>query len=143
MKDLPAWLSSPSASACNAADYDATTHPLSSLASHGSVLTFQHKPNCLLLIPQFATTDTDTKARIVQRGAVPPLIHMLSHTDVSLREMAAFALGRLAQNHDNQVRLQGGAERCSMHGKGSARVWLHSDQRWSWLKGSVMPDYVG
>lgn len=75
------------------------------------MLTFQHKPNCLLLIPQFATTDTDTKARIVQRGAVPPLIHMLSHTDVSLREMAAFALGRLAQNHDNQVRLQGrGAE---------------------------------
>ena len=64
-----------------------------------------------MLIPQFATTDTDTKARIVQRGAVPPLIHMLSHTDVSLREMAAFALGRLAQNHDNQVRLQGrGAE---------------------------------
>lgn len=53
--------------------------------------------------PQFATTDADTKAHIVQRGAVPALITMLSHTDTSLREMAAFALGRLAQNSDNQA----------------------------------------
>jgi HEAT repeat protein len=28
---------------------------------------------------------------------------MLSHQDISLREMAAFALGRLAQNNDNQA----------------------------------------
>jgi hypothetical protein len=52
---------------------------------------------------QFATTDADTKARIVQRGAVPALVQMLAHVDTSLREMAAFALGRLAQNSDNQV----------------------------------------
>ncbi|GAX73566.1 hypothetical protein CEUSTIGMA_g1017.t1 [Chlamydomonas eustigma] len=56
-----------------------------------------------LLLGQFATTDADTKARIVQRGAVPALINMLSHHDISLREMAAFALGRLAQNNDNQA----------------------------------------
>ena len=69
-------------------------------------------PSCLpppspLYLPcpalQFATTDADTKAHIVQRGAVPSLITMLSHTDTSLREMAAFALGRLAQNGDNQA----------------------------------------
>ena len=88
---------------------------------------------------QFATTDADTKAKIVQRGAVPALVTMLSHPDTSLREMvsctrsqgcpcfaakgpdgplfifpsrpllsqscpqAAFALGRLAQNSDNQA----------------------------------------
>ena len=56
-----------------------------------------------LLLGQFATTDPDFKARIVQRGAVPPLIDMLGHTDVQLKEMAAFALGRLAQNPDNQA----------------------------------------
>jgi HEAT repeat protein len=33
----------------------------------------------------------------VQRGAVRPLIRMLEATDPQLREMAAFALGRLAQ----------------------------------------------
>ncbi len=41
--------------------------------------------------------------RIVQRGAVPPLINMLSHKDAQLKEMAAFALGRLAQAVDNQA----------------------------------------
>ena len=51
-----------------------------------------------LLLGQFATTDADTKARIVQRGALPLLVSMLTHSDNSLREMAAFALGRLAQN---------------------------------------------
>lgn len=51
-----------------------------------------------LLLGQFATTEPDFKARIVQRGAVPPLIVMLGHSDIQLREMAAFALGRLAQN---------------------------------------------
>jgi HEAT repeat protein len=34
---------------------------------------------------------------IVQRGAVKPLIDMLESSDVQLKEMAAFALGRLAQ----------------------------------------------
>jgi hypothetical protein len=34
---------------------------------------------------------------IVQRGAVQPLIEMLQSPDVQLREMSAFALGRLAQ----------------------------------------------
>jgi len=34
---------------------------------------------------------------IVQRGAVPPLIEMLHSVDAQLREMSAFALGRLAQ----------------------------------------------
>lgn len=56
-----------------------------------------------LLLGQFATADADTKARIVQRGAVPALVRMLGQPDVSLKEMAAFALGRLAQNMDNQV----------------------------------------
>lgn len=45
----------------------------------------------------------DYRVKIVQRGAVPPLIEMLKMTDKSLREMAAFALGRLAQNPDNQA----------------------------------------
>jgi len=39
----------------------------------------------------------------VQRGGVPPLIRMLSANDVALKEMAAFALGRLAQNTHNQA----------------------------------------
>jgi HEAT repeat protein len=43
------------------------------------------------------------QAKIVQRGAVPLLVSMLSQTDNSLKEMAAFALGRLAQNSDNQA----------------------------------------
>jgi hypothetical protein len=34
---------------------------------------------------------------------VPPLIDMLGCADVQLKEMAAFALGRLAQNPDNQA----------------------------------------
>lgn len=45
----------------------------------------------------------DYRVKIVQRGAVPPLIEMLKMSDKSLREMAAFALGRLAQNPDNQA----------------------------------------
>lgn len=39
----------------------------------------------------------------MQRGAVPPLIAMLGQGDVQLKEMGAFALGRLAQNADNQA----------------------------------------
>lgn len=56
-----------------------------------------------LLLGQFATAEPDYKAKIVQRGAVPPLIDMLRLDDVQLKEMAAFALGRLAQNSDNQA----------------------------------------
>lgn len=37
------------------------------------------------------------QVHIVQRGAVRPLIRMLEAADPQLREMAAFALGRLAQ----------------------------------------------
>ena len=56
-----------------------------------------------LLLGQFATAEPDYKAKIVQRGAAPPLIEMLRADDVQLKEMAAFALGRLAQNSDNQA----------------------------------------
>lgn len=37
------------------------------------------------------------QVHIVQRGAVGPLIEMLQSPDAQLREMSAFALGRLAQ----------------------------------------------
>ena len=37
------------------------------------------------------------QVHIVQRGAVRPLIEMLHSSDVQLKEMSAFALGRLAQ----------------------------------------------
>nr|WIV69098.1 PUCXE21 protein [Pyrus ussuriensis] len=56
-----------------------------------------------LLIGQFAATDSDCKVHIVQRGAVRPLIEMLQSSDVQLREMSAFALGRLAQDTNNQA----------------------------------------
>uniref|UniRef100_A0A7S0R8N4 BTB domain-containing protein n=1 Tax=Pyramimonas obovata TaxID=1411642 RepID=A0A7S0R8N4_9CHLO len=56
-----------------------------------------------LLLGQFATiTEPDYKVKIAQRGAVVPLINMLNSVDGS-REMSAFALGRLAQNADNQA----------------------------------------
>jgi hypothetical protein len=54
-----------------------------------------------LLLP--AAAAADYKSRIVQRGGVPPLIRMLSSSDLALKEMAAFALGRLAQNTHNQA----------------------------------------
>ncbi|XP_054822050.1 ARM REPEAT PROTEIN INTERACTING WITH ABF2-like [Prosopis cineraria] len=56
-----------------------------------------------LLLGQFAATDSDCKVHIVQRGAVPPLIEMLQSHDVHLKEMSAFALGRLAQDMHNQA----------------------------------------
>ncbi|KAG7991538.1 hypothetical protein I3843_02G081900 [Carya illinoinensis] len=60
-----------------------------------------------LLLGQFAATDSDCKkivqVHIVQRGAVRPLIEMLQSSDVQLREMSAFALGRLAQDMHNQA----------------------------------------
>lgn len=37
------------------------------------------------------------QVHIVQRGAIHPLIDMLKSPDEQLREMSAFALGRLAQ----------------------------------------------
>ena len=66
-----------------------------------------------LLLGQFATAEPDYKAKIVQRGAVPPLIVMLRAPDAALKEMAAFALGRLAQNQDNQVK---SLDRCTCKG---------------------------
>ncbi len=72
-----------------------------------------------LLLGQFATASNpppnlqaanppdpnngDYKAKICQRGAIPPLIHMLGHSDQAIKEMAAFAIGRLAQQPDNQA----------------------------------------
>jgi len=67
-----------------------------------------------LLIGQFAARlepqgrdVPDYKIKIMQRGAVESLIKMLSgvmyYREPGLREMAAFALGRLAQDSDNQV----------------------------------------
>ncbi|KAI3676409.1 hypothetical protein L1987_86016 [Smallanthus sonchifolius] len=56
-----------------------------------------------LLLGQFAAADTDCKVHIVQRGAVGPLIEMLQSPDAQLREMSAFALGRLAQDTHNQA----------------------------------------
>ncbi|XWS09009.1 hypothetical protein CRYUN_Cryun40dG0048800 [Craigia yunnanensis] len=56
-----------------------------------------------LLLGQFAATDSDCKVHIVQRGAVRPLIEMLHSPDVQLKEMSAFALGRLAQDTHNQA----------------------------------------
>ncbi|XP_010255973.1 PREDICTED: ARM REPEAT PROTEIN INTERACTING WITH ABF2-like isoform X2 [Nelumbo nucifera] len=56
-----------------------------------------------LLLGQFAATDSDCKVHIVQRGAVRPLIEMLQSPDIQLREMSAFALGRLAQDTHNQA----------------------------------------
>lgn len=78
--------------------------------------------------------DADYKSRIVQRGGVPPLIRMLSANDVALKEMAAFALGRLAQNTHNQagiVQVRTLSSTCGSTWKcaaGSARMlhWLKS-----------------
>ncbi|KAI4373963.1 hypothetical protein MLD38_012018 [Melastoma candidum] len=56
-----------------------------------------------LLLGQFAAADSDCKIHIVQRGAVQPLIEMLGAPDAQLREMSAFALGRLAQESHNQA----------------------------------------
>ncbi|CAN6693938.1 unnamed protein product [Malus baccata var. baccata] len=53
-----------------------------------------------LLLGQFAATDTDCKAHIVQRGALKPLIEMLKSPDAQIKEMSAFTLGRLAQERD-------------------------------------------
>ena len=57
------------------------------------------------MLGQFAATEPKdyNMTRIVQRGAIAPLVEMLKNSDPGLREMAAFALGRLAQNTDNQI----------------------------------------
>jgi len=64
-----------------------------------------------LLLGQFAATEPKdyNMTRIVQRGAIVPLVEMLKNSDPGLREMAAFALGRLAQNADNQIGICFGA----------------------------------
>ncbi|XP_076923258.1 ARM REPEAT PROTEIN INTERACTING WITH ABF2-like [Bidens hawaiensis] len=56
-----------------------------------------------LLIGQFAAADTDCKVHIVQRGAAGPLIKMLQSPEAQLKEMSAFAIGRLAQDTHNQA----------------------------------------
>ncbi|PON55274.1 Coatomer beta subunit [Parasponia andersonii] len=56
-----------------------------------------------LLLGQFAAADSDCKVHIVQRGAVQPLIEMLQSPDSQVKEMSAFALGRLAQDTHNQA----------------------------------------
>ncbi|XP_019456522.1 PREDICTED: ARM REPEAT PROTEIN INTERACTING WITH ABF2-like [Lupinus angustifolius] len=56
-----------------------------------------------LLIGQFATIDSDCKNHIAQRGGITPLVEMLKSSDTHVREMSAFALGRLAQNSHNQA----------------------------------------
>lgn len=67
------------------------------------------KREAALLLGQFAATqETDWRVRIAQRGAIPSLIAMLSIDDMSAKEMAAFALGRLAQCSDNQGIVQCG-----------------------------------
>ncbi|KAK4257923.1 hypothetical protein QN277_007447 [Acacia crassicarpa] len=65
-----------------------------------------------LLLGQFTATDSDCKLHFVQRGAVPYLIEMLQSDDVELKEMSAFALGRLAQEINNQadIAYNGGLE---------------------------------
>lgn len=50
-----------------------------------------------LLIGQFANSDSDCKVQIVQRGDVRPFVILLKCKDIQLKEMAAFALARLAQ----------------------------------------------
>ncbi|XP_045832590.1 ARM REPEAT PROTEIN INTERACTING WITH ABF2-like isoform X2 [Trifolium pratense] len=59
-----------------------------------------------LLLGQFAVTDSDCKVHIVQRGVVWPSIDMLQSPDVQLKEMSAFALGRLAQDTHNQAGIE-------------------------------------
>ncbi|XP_024017337.1 ARM REPEAT PROTEIN INTERACTING WITH ABF2 [Morus notabilis] len=56
-----------------------------------------------LLLGQFAAADSDCKVHIVQRGALQPLIELLLSPDPQLKEMSAFALGRLAQDTHNQA----------------------------------------
>ncbi|KAF5941738.1 hypothetical protein HYC85_019380 [Camellia sinensis] len=73
------------------------------LALDNSSCCSESQREAALLLGQFAATDSDCKVHIVQRGAVQPLIEMLQSPDVQLREMSAFALGRLAQDAHNQA----------------------------------------
>ncbi|KAK7242996.1 hypothetical protein RIF29_37778 [Crotalaria pallida] len=56
-----------------------------------------------LLIGQFAIICPECKVQIAQRGAIKPLVDMLKSSDVHVKEMSSFALGRLAQDSHNQV----------------------------------------
>lgn len=90
-------------------------------------------PTCRLLR---RAAEGDYKHKIVQRGAVPPLIDMLGNDDNQLREMAAFALGRLAQNADNQV----GVGRLAQCGVGVG-AWsrLVRCLWWAWMSACLLP----
>ncbi|WVZ09521.1 hypothetical protein V8G54_014051 [Vigna mungo] len=57
----------------------------------------------LIMHPILTSTPPNMQVHIVQRGAVGPLIDMLQSPDVQLKEMSAFALGRLAQDTHNQA----------------------------------------
>lgn len=52
---------------------------------------------CVFFILHLIFKNITLQVHIVQRGAVRPLIEMLQSPDVQLKEMSAFALGRLAQ----------------------------------------------
>ncbi|KAK6164694.1 hypothetical protein DH2020_001558 [Rehmannia glutinosa] len=67
------------------------------------LLLFESQREAALLLGQFAATDSDCKVHIVQRGALRPLLEMLQSPDTQLKEMSAFALGRLAQDTHNQA----------------------------------------
>ncbi|KAK6141397.1 hypothetical protein DH2020_024845 [Rehmannia glutinosa] len=68
-----------------------------------ALLLFESQREAALLLGQFAATDSDCKVHIVQRGALRPLLEMLQSPDTQLKEMSAFALGRLAQDTHNQA----------------------------------------
>ncbi|KAK2363453.1 oxysterol-binding protein-related protein 3C [Trifolium repens] len=53
--------------------------------------------------PLLVTSYSDCKIHIGQRGAINPLIDMLESSDLQLREMSTFALGRLAHDSHNQA----------------------------------------
>ncbi|KAK3019607.1 hypothetical protein RJ639_005026 [Escallonia herrerae] len=74
---------------------------LEELSSYSSCSESQRE--AALLLGQFAASDIDCKVHIAQRGAVRPLIEMLQSKNIQLREMSAFALGRLAQDTHNQA----------------------------------------
>ncbi|XP_057438665.1 ARM REPEAT PROTEIN INTERACTING WITH ABF2-like [Lotus japonicus] len=65
-----------------------------------------------LLLGQFVELGRATKVQIAERGAVRPLVDMLTSSDEQLSGMSAFALGRLAQDPDNQadITYNGGIE---------------------------------
>ncbi|KAI9117470.1 hypothetical protein K1719_011636 [Acacia pycnantha] len=55
------------------------------------------------LIGLFASTGSDCKVHIAQRGAIPPLIDMLKSPRAKLRDMSSFAISILVKDPLNQV----------------------------------------